>query len=72
LNLSNVNASLNFERVVTTRKGKSTLLQSPKQPKVTPNLLYPMKAALAAKATTGEVSDASRAAWGKYQPREFF
>ena len=36
------------------------------------NLLYPMKEALMAKATVGEVSDALRAVWGKYQPNEFF
>jgi methylmalonyl-CoA mutase N-terminal domain/subunit len=36
------------------------------------NLLYPMKEALKARATVGEVSDALRAVWGKYQPREFF
>jgi methylmalonyl-CoA mutase N-terminal domain/subunit len=31
-----------------------------------------MKEALKAKATVGEVSDALRAVWGKYQPNEFF
>ncbi len=36
------------------------------------NLLYPMKEALRARATVGEVSDALRAVWGKYIPREFF
>ncbi len=36
------------------------------------NLLYPMKEALKARATVGEVSDALRAVWGKYIPREFF
>ena len=36
------------------------------------NLLYPMKEALMAKATVGEVSDALRTVWGKYQPNEFF
>lgn len=36
------------------------------------NLLYPMKAALAARATVGEVSDALLAVWGKYIPRDFF
>jgi len=36
------------------------------------NLLYPMKEALKARATVGEVSDALRAVWGKYVPREFF
>ncbi len=32
------------------------------------NVLYPMKAALAARATGGEVSDALREVWGKYVP----
>ncbi|MCH9840428.1 MAG: methylmalonyl-CoA mutase [Actinomycetia bacterium] len=36
------------------------------------NLLYPMKEALKARATVGEVSDALRSVWGKYQPRESF
>lgn len=36
------------------------------------NLLYPMKEALKARATVGEVSDALRAVWGVYQPKEFF
>ncbi|MDP8958441.1 MAG: methylmalonyl-CoA mutase family protein, partial [Actinomycetota bacterium] len=33
------------------------------------NLLYPMKDALAAYATVGEVSDVLREAFGVYQPR---
>ena len=36
------------------------------------NLLYPMKDALRAKATVGEVSDALRAVWGQYQPADRF
>lgn len=32
------------------------------------NVLYPMKTALAARATGGEVADALREVWGKYQP----
>jgi methylmalonyl-CoA mutase, N-terminal domain len=32
------------------------------------NLLYPMRAALAARATVGEVCDALRAVWGVYRP----
>ena len=32
------------------------------------NVLYPMKAALAARATGGEVADALRDVWGAYQP----
>jgi methylmalonyl-CoA mutase, N-terminal domain len=36
------------------------------------NLLYPMRDALRASATVGEVSDALRAVWGQYQPAETF
>lgn len=36
------------------------------------NLLYPIKAALKAHATVGEVSDALRAVWGQYVPTDFF
>ena len=36
--------------------------------KGTQNLLYPMRDALAAKATLGEVSDAMRDVFGLYQP----
>ncbi len=38
----------------------------------TGNLLYPMKEALRAKATVGEVSDALRDVWGQYIPRDSF
>jgi len=38
----------------------------------TDNVLYPMKAALAARATVGEVCDALREVWGVYQPHESF
>lgn len=38
----------------------------------TGNLLYPMRDALRASATVGEVSDALRAVWGQYQPAETF
>ncbi|HET7399816.1 MAG TPA: methylmalonyl-CoA mutase family protein [Intrasporangium sp.] len=38
----------------------------------TDNLLYPMKEALAARATGGEVAHALREVWGVYQPRESF
>ncbi|MER7997876.1 methylmalonyl-CoA mutase family protein [Streptomyces sp. NPDC095613] len=38
----------------------------------TGNVLYPMKAALAARATVGEVCDALREVWGTYEPREQF
>jgi len=36
------------------------------------NVLYPMREALRAKATVGEVSDALRAVWGVYQPVDSF
>ena len=36
------------------------------------NLLYPMKQALRARATVGEVSDALRDVWGQYQPTDTF
>ncbi len=36
------------------------------------NLLYPMKDALRARATVGEVSDALRDVWGQYVPRDGF
>jgi methylmalonyl-CoA mutase N-terminal domain/subunit len=36
------------------------------------NLLYPMKEALRARATVGEVSDALRDVWGVYQPADRF
>lgn len=38
----------------------------------TDNLLYPMRDALRAKATVGEVSDALRDVWGQYVPRDAF
>ncbi len=34
----------------------------------TDNVLYPMRAALAARATVGEVCDALRDVWGEYEP----
>jgi methylmalonyl-CoA mutase N-terminal domain/subunit len=36
------------------------------------NVLYPMKEALRALATVGEVSTALREVWGVYSPQEFF
>jgi methylmalonyl-CoA mutase N-terminal domain/subunit len=36
------------------------------------NLLYPMKTALQARATVGEVSDALRDVWGQYTPHDAF
>ncbi len=38
----------------------------------TGNVLYPMKEALRARATVGEVSTALRDVWGEYQPNEVF
>jgi len=38
----------------------------------TDNVLVPMKAALAALATTGEVSAALRDVWGRYTPVDVF
>ena len=38
----------------------------------TDNVLYPMREALRAKATVGEVCDALRDVWGRYEPRESF
>jgi methylmalonyl-CoA mutase, N-terminal domain len=38
----------------------------------TDNVLYPMREALRARATGGEVSDALREVWGSYVPRETF
>ncbi len=38
----------------------------------TDNVLYPMKAALRARATVGEVCDTLRAVWGIYRPTERF
>ena len=38
----------------------------------TDNVLPPLKRALAAYATVGEVCDALREVWGRYQPTEHF
>jgi methylmalonyl-CoA mutase N-terminal domain/subunit len=38
----------------------------------TDNVLYPMKDALRALATVGEVCGALREVWGVYSPQEFF
>ena len=38
----------------------------------TDNLLYPMRDALRARATVGEVSDALRDVWGIYTPTDAF
>jgi methylmalonyl-CoA mutase N-terminal domain/subunit len=36
------------------------------------NVLYPMKEALRARATVGEVCNALRGVWGAYEPSEVF
>jgi methylmalonyl-CoA mutase N-terminal domain/subunit len=38
----------------------------------TDNLMYPMKQALAAQASGGEVADALREVWGRYNPPDIF
>jgi methylmalonyl-CoA mutase N-terminal domain/subunit len=38
----------------------------------TENVLYPMKDALAARATVGEVCNTLREVWGVYEPSEYF
>jgi len=35
-------------------------------------LMYPMKQALAAQASGGEVADALREVWGRYNPPDIF
>ena len=66
------------ERLSTLRASRDNELVSGLLAKITEaargdaNLLYPMKEALMAKATVGEVSDSLRTIWGKYQPNEFF
>jgi methylmalonyl-CoA mutase N-terminal domain/subunit len=35
-------------------------------------VLYPMREALRARATVGEVCDALREVWGRYQPSDSF
>jgi methylmalonyl-CoA mutase N-terminal domain/subunit len=51
---------------------KSALSRLQDAARGTDNLLYPMKEALAARATGGEVAHALREVWGVYQPRETF
>ena len=36
------------------------------------NVLYPLRSALAARATVGEVCDALREVWGLYQPADVY
>ncbi len=49
------------------RRGLDTLRKAAEG---TDNVLYPLKEALAARATVGEVSDALREVWGTYSPTE--
>jgi methylmalonyl-CoA mutase N-terminal domain/subunit len=51
---------------------KAALAELQEAARGTDNVLYPMKKALAAKATGGEVAHALREVWGVYQPRETF
>ncbi|WP_460628419.1 acyl-CoA mutase large subunit family protein [Intrasporangium mesophilum] len=51
---------------------KAALAQLQEAARGTDNVLYPMKDALAARATGGEVAHALREVWGTYQPRETF
>ena len=51
---------------------KAALAQLQTAARGTDNVLYPMKDALAARATGGEVAQALREVWGTYQPRETF
>jgi methylmalonyl-CoA mutase N-terminal domain/subunit len=66
------------ERLATLRAGRDqaavdAALDALKKAAVgTENVLYPMKDALRALATVGEVSSALREVWGVYSPQEFF
>ena len=51
---------------------RSALAALRKAAETTDNVLYPMREALRARATVGEVCDALRDVWGTYQPRETF
>ena len=63
-------AALRAERDVTAVG--SALGDLKKAAEGTDNVLYPMKAALAVRATVGEVCDTLREVWGVYQPTEHF
>ena len=53
------------------RAGGARAFPSSKRPrKGTGNVLYPLRDALRAEATLGEVCDALRDVWGEYRPRE--
>ncbi|RPE34374.1 acyl-CoA mutase large subunit family protein [Kitasatospora cineracea] len=66
------------ERLARLRAGRDTsavdraLSQLRKAAEGTDNVLYPMKEALAARATVGEVCDALRGVWGTYVPVDRF
>jgi methylmalonyl-CoA mutase, N-terminal domain len=66
------------ERLATLRRDRdnglvtSTLAQLRKAAEGTENVLYPMKGALAARATVGEVCHALRDVWGTYRPADRF
>jgi len=49
---------------------RRTLAEMQRAAEGTDNVLYPMRAALAAKATVGEVCHALREVWGTYTPRD--
>ncbi|HKX68725.1 MAG TPA: methylmalonyl-CoA mutase family protein [Intrasporangium sp.] len=51
---------------------KAALAELQEAARGTDNVLYPMKQALQARATGGEVAHALREVWGTYQPRETF
>uniref|UniRef100_UPI0004C21460 methylmalonyl-CoA mutase family protein n=1 Tax=unclassified Streptomyces TaxID=2593676 RepID=UPI0004C21460 len=50
----------------------TALLEMRKAAEGEDNVLYPMKEALAAGATVGEVCDALREVWGTYRPTDTF
>ncbi len=66
------------ERLATLRRERSTpeveaaLADIARAAESGDNVLYPMKRALAARATVGEVSDALRGVWGQYIPPDVF
>ena len=71
-------SSLDTSRLATLRAGRdndrvAALLPQIRDTAAGPdNLLYPMREALRAKATVGEVSDALRDVWGQYVPADAF
>ena len=69
---SSANGSRRCARTATTARSRGRSRPCVRRPRGTDNLLYPMKEALAARATGGEVSHALRDVWGLYVPRETF